>query len=103
MLEQLLAKQETNIQLMVRNEMICMDNKYNKINPLAIIGIYLSFFSSIKGFIACYLAYKTIKETHEDGEGLAIAGMIISVLRFIGVVIFYFFYFFVLLAFMIKF
>lgn len=50
----------------------------DKYNTLAIVGFVLSFISSIIGLILSIIAYRQIKETGEKGNGLALAGIIIS-------------------------
>lgn len=50
-----------------------------KTNTLAIVGFVLSFFVAIAGLVCSILARKQCRERGEGGEGLAIAGIIISI------------------------
>lgn len=50
-----------------------------KTNTLAIVGFILSFLISVAGLICSIIARKQIRETGEQGMGLATAGMIISI------------------------
>ena len=61
-----------------------MENN-KKTNILAIVGFILSFFISIPGLICSILGLVKLKE-YNNGKGLSIAGIIISVLRFILII-----------------
>ena len=52
-----------------------------KTNTLAIVGFVLSFFVAIAGLICSIIARKQIRETGEGGAGLALAGLIISIVE----------------------
>ncbi len=52
-----------------------------KTNTLAIVGFVLSFFFAIAGLICCIIARRQIKESAEGGAGLALAGLIISIVE----------------------
>ncbi len=68
------------------------NQKQGKYNVLSIVGFVLSFFIAIAGLICSIIARKQIRESGEQGMGLATAGMIISivsmVLSFLGIVIY---------------
>lgn len=49
-----------------------------KTNTLAIVALVGSFFVSLVGIICGHIALKQIKETGEQGRGLALAGLIIG-------------------------
>lgn len=65
-----------------------MDNNNKKnTNVMAILGLVFSFFISILGLIFSIIALQQIKKTQEEGKGLAIAGIVISVVKLVIVVI----------------
>lgn len=55
-----------------------------KTNTLAIVGLILAFVFSLAGLIVSIIARGQIKRTGEGGAGLALAGIIISI---VGIVI----------------
>lgn len=55
-----------------------------KWNVCAIIGFILAFLFSLIGLILSIVGLNQIKRTHEKGRGLAIAGIIISIIMMIG-------------------
>lgn len=48
-------------------------------NVLAIVGLILAFLFPIAGLICSIIARRQCAERHEDGSGLALAGLIISI------------------------
>jgi len=52
-------------------------------NVLAIVGFILAFVFNIAGLIVSLIALSKIKKTGERGRGLAIAGVIISIVSII--------------------
>lgn len=50
----------------------------NRTNGLAIASLITSFFISIVGIILGHIALSQIKQTGENGRGLAIAGLVIG-------------------------
>ena len=52
-------------------------------NVLAIIGFILAFVFNIAGLVVSLIALSKIKKTGERGRGLAIAGVIISIVSII--------------------
>lgn len=68
-------------------------NLYNtgaeeKTNTLSIVGLVLAFLVNIAGLIVSIIALKQIKETGEKGRGLAIAGIIVSIISMILGIVF---------------
>lgn len=57
------------------------NNKQNKTNSMAILGIIFSFLFSLLGLIFSIIALKQIKQTHEEGKGIATAGLVISIIK----------------------
>lgn len=55
-----------------------------KWNVCAIIGFILAFLFALIGLILSIIGLNQIKRTHEKGRGLAIAGIIISIIMMIG-------------------
>lgn len=72
----------------------------NQTNGFCIAGLILSFFSSILGLIFSLIGLNKIKKTQEQGKGIAIAGIIISVIKLVAIVgmIFFFLIFAVALS-----
>jgi hypothetical protein len=62
-----------------------MQGDSRKLNVFSILGFVLSFMSflSIVGLIFCIIALKQTKDNKQRGKGLAIAGIIISILVFL--------------------
>ncbi|MET4052960.1 hypothetical protein ABID81_002332 [Frigoribacterium sp. PvP054] len=52
-------------------------------NVLAIVGFILAFVFNIAGLVVSLIALSKIKKTGERGRGLAIAGVIISIVSII--------------------
>ncbi|NEG54511.1 DUF4190 domain-containing protein [Bifidobacterium platyrrhinorum] len=55
-----------------------------KWNVCAILGIIFAFLFSLVGLILSIVGLNQIKRTHEKGRGLAIAGIIVSVVMMVG-------------------
>lgn len=53
-------------------------------NGLAIASLILAFFCSVAGLICGIIALNQIKQRPQGGQGLAIAGIVISVLSLIA-------------------
>lgn len=60
-----------------------MDKQKNETNMMAILGFIFSFIFSLVGLILSIIALRQIKETHEEGRGLATAGLIISIIKMV--------------------
>ncbi len=60
-----------------------------KFNALCIVGFVFSFFIPIVGLICSIIGLKKAKTNFERGQGLAIAGIVISVVNWIFNIIFY--------------
>ena len=58
-----------------------------KINTMAVVGFIFSFLISIVGLILCIIAKNQIKTRGERGDGLATAGIIISIASMVLAVI----------------
>lgn len=56
-------------------------------NTLSIVGFVLSFFVAIAGLVCSIIARKQIRETNENGMGLATAGMVISIVSIVLAVV----------------
>jgi hypothetical protein len=54
-----------------------------KTNTLAIVGLILAFVFNIAGLIVSIIALNQIKRTGENGRGLALAGLIISIVSIV--------------------
>ena len=63
-------------------------------NTLAIVGFILSFFIAIAGLICSIIGYRNAPQFGGKGKGLALAGIIISVISMVVVLI----YFIILIA-----
>ena len=61
-----------------------------KTNTLAIVVFVLSFFVAIAGLVCSIIARKQCRERNEGGEGLALAGIIISSVEIAFVVLYVF-------------
>ena len=59
-------------------------------NSICIVGFVLSFVSSIAGLVLSIIGLIQAKRVEEGGSGLAIAGIVISTLKMIFLVIFIF-------------
>lgn len=59
-----------------------------KMNVLAIVGFVLAFLVPIAGLICSIIARRQIRETEEGGAGLALAGLIISIVEMCIVVLY---------------
>lgn len=53
--------------------------KAQKVNTLSVIGLIMAFFIPIVGFICSIIGLNQTKKKNEKGRGLAIAGIVISV------------------------
>ena len=60
----------------------------NKTNTLAIVGFILAFLVPIAGLICSIIARKQIRERDEGGAGLALAGLIISIVEMVFVLLY---------------
>ena len=59
-----------------------------KTNTLAIVGFILAFLIPIAGLICSIIARKQLQERDEGGAGLALAGLIISIVELVIVFIY---------------
>lgn len=66
--------------------------KTDKSNPIAVVGFVLSFFVTIAGLICSIIGYNKAKNEGLDHKGLALAGIIISVIGMVFGVISFIFY-----------
>ncbi len=57
-------------------------------NGLAIASLVLAFFCSLAGLICGIIALNQIKQRPQGGQGLAIAGIVISALSIIGGIVY---------------
>ena len=57
-------------------------------NSICIVGFVLSFVSSIAGLVLSIIGLIQAKRVEEGGSGLAIAGIVISALKMVFLVIF---------------
>lgn len=57
----------------------------NKTNQPSLIGFICSFFLTVTPIILCIVGLVQTKQSKEDGKGFAIAGLIISVIKIIGI------------------
>lgn len=64
-------------------------NSANETYTLAIVGFILSFFISIAGLICSIIAYKKCRDENLNGKGFSIAGIAISVVPMILLVIYF--------------
>ena len=55
-----------------------------KYNVLAIVSLVTAFFVSLAAIITGHIALNQIKRTGEQGRGLAIAGLVLGYVGFIG-------------------
>lgn len=53
--------------------------KNDQTNVIAVVGFILSFFIAIAGLVCSIIGYKKASEMNGNGKGLALAGIIISV------------------------
>lgn len=69
-------------------------------NTMAIISLVLAFVFAPAGLILGFIARKQIKETGEGGAGLALAGIIISIVQIVAgiLALIFFIIFFVVLV-----
>ena len=58
-------------------------------NTCAIIGFVLSFYTPIVGLVLSIIGLNQIKKNGESGKGLAIAGIIISIILMLLVVVWF--------------
>lgn len=56
------------------------DNSNNDVYILAVVGFILSFMVNIAGLIVSIIAYRKCRDEGVNGKGLALAGIIISVI-----------------------
>ncbi|WP_251545937.1 zinc-ribbon domain-containing protein [Pumilibacter intestinalis] len=61
----------------------------DKSNPIAIVGFILSFFIALAGLICSIIGYNKAKNENRDYGGLALAGIIISLISIFLVIIIY--------------
>ena len=55
-------------------------NPVQRTNGFAIAGFVVSFFVAILGIIFSAIALKQIRESNEGGRGLAVAGLVLSII-----------------------
>ena len=67
-----------------------------KTNTCAIVGFILSFFVGLAGLIVSIVALNQIKKRNEKGKGLAIAGVVFSILGIIPFLVGLFFMVFII-------
>ncbi|MDE6967159.1 MAG: zinc ribbon domain-containing protein [Clostridia bacterium] len=59
----------------------------NNTNTLAIVGFILSFFIAIAGLVCSIIGYKNAPKYNGNGKGLALAGIIISIVEIVIIAI----------------
>ncbi len=59
----------------------------NKTNKPSLVGFICSFFLTITPIILCIIGLVQTKRTKEDGKGFAIAGLIISAIKLISLML----------------
>ena len=64
-------------------------NEHAETNVLAIVGFVLSFFIALAGLICSSLGYERAPEFGGKGKSLALAGIIISIIEMVLVVLIY--------------
>ena len=57
-----------------------------KSSTISIVAFILSFFTTIIGFILSIVALSKIKKNEASGKGFAVAGMVISSVKMVGLV-----------------
>ena len=72
--------------------------RHEEQNILAIVGFILSFFIAIAGLICSIIGYKNAPQFGGKGKGLALAGIIISIVSMVIVCIYVVFIFAALIA-----
>ena len=65
-----------------------MQQADKKTNTLSIVGFILAFLLPIAGLICSIIARKQIQERDEGGAGLALAGLIISIVELVILLIY---------------
>lgn len=73
-----------------------MEGKETKVqlnNTMAIVGFVMSFFQPTIGLIFSIIGMNQIKKTNEPGKGFALAGIIISAVELVLVLLFLIIYF----------
>lgn len=58
-------------------------------NTLAILSLVFAFVFNIAGIVLGHMALKQIRETNEQGRGLAVAGLVISYISLASTVLFF--------------
>lgn len=58
-------------------------NVTDRSNPIAIVGFVLSFFVTLAGLICSIIGYNKAKNEGRDNGGLALAGIIISIVSMV--------------------
>ena len=58
----------------------------NKKNDFAILGLVFSIFAGIPGLVFSIIGLNQIKKTGQEGKGMCIAGIVISIVRIILVI-----------------
>jgi len=77
-----------------------VNNQNKKTNTFCLLGFIFSLtISSTLGLVFSILGLNEIKKNNEDGRGLAIAGIIISIVRVVLFIIIFVIYFIIILAF----
>lgn len=54
------------------------DDPFEKMNILALVGLYLAFACPIAGLICSIIGFNQCSQTKEGGKGFALAGIIVS-------------------------
>ena len=68
-------------------------NKVQLTNTMALVGFVMSFFHPTMGLIFSIIGLCQIKNTNEPGKGFALAGIIISAVMLLLVILLYVFIF----------
>lgn len=68
-------------------------NKVQLTNTMALVGFVMSFFNPTMGLIFSIIGMCQIKKTNEPGKGFALAGIIISAIMLLLVILLYVFIF----------
>lgn len=67
-------------------------------NTLCVVGFVLSFFIAIAGLVCSIIGLKQVQKSGESGKGFAIAGIVISCIEIVAVIIVFLIYFTVILS-----
>ena len=72
--------------------------KPNQTNTMAIVGLVLAFTFPAAGIVVSIIALSQIAKTGEDGRGLALAGLVISIVSVVMFILFLAIWLFFILA-----